>query len=241
MIMAEEYLGVLLEALIITICVFIVFYLFYTYKQDSFRDPKKIQGIILFLVPLLIFLHTFLLIGFLRFNVDTKEPKFTSKNSTQEISTIPFEQMIVRLEEKLSSNPKYLEGWKMLARSYLTLGKRDEAKKILEKSEKIFPKDTDILVSLARLIIDMENSMEGNYPKVPEQSAQLLNKAFSIAPKEPSVLWFLGLYEAQKKNFPRAISLWEKLLSMSSNESPEYAILEKSIHEAKNNKIPHNH
>ena len=83
--------------------------------------------------------------------------------------------------------------------------------------------------------------MEGNYPKVPEQSAQLLNKAFSIAPKEPSVLWFLGLYEAQKKNFPRAISLWEKLLSMSSNESPEYAILEKSIHEAKNNKIPHNH
>ncbi len=59
--------------------------------------------------------------------------------------------MVERLAAKLEQEPEDLEGWGMLAQSYLVLERPLEARAALRKGMEHFPHDPDLILTLARL------------------------------------------------------------------------------------------
>ncbi len=54
-----------------------------------------------------------------------------------------IETMVAGLDEKLRQNPRDWEGWSKLVRSYVVLGKADQARDALKRGVAAFGADTD--------------------------------------------------------------------------------------------------
>jgi cytochrome c-type biogenesis protein CcmH len=60
-----------------------------------------------------------------------------------------IETMVAGLDEKLRANPKDAEGWRRLVRSYMVLGRRDDASDALRRGLEALGTGTPEAVALA--------------------------------------------------------------------------------------------
>lgn len=66
-----------------------------------------------------------------------------------------IEQMVAGLDEKLRQNPADRDGWQRLIRSYVVLGRKDEALDALKRAEAAFPAGTEDAQALAALAAEL--------------------------------------------------------------------------------------
>ncbi len=98
---------------------------------------------------------------------EVSEPDFNQEtaNAIQEMNPEDrleaIGQMVANLADKLEANPNNKAGWQRLIRSYLTLGRNDEAKTAGETAAKQFPEDEAFLASIQNMLRSVENSQEG--------------------------------------------------------------------------------
>ncbi len=134
-----------------------------------------------------------------------------------------MDEVITSLEARLAENPDDLNGWNMLARTYMTLrnyGAAAEAYETIMELEGA--QNGQTMVDLALAIINRDGTaIEG-------RTASLIESALALEPNNPAALFYSGLAAANRGDIDIAATRWEILLSL--NPPPEVrSILEQNI------------
>ena len=68
-------------------------------------------------------------------------------------------------------------------------------------------------------------------PKISTSIADELKDDLSLDPQNQKILWFLGVYEFQNKNFDQALKYWNNLMSLLPEGTEQYFLVEALIKE----------
>lgn len=113
-----------------------------------------------------------------------------------------IEAMVARLAERMKEQPGDAEGWSMLGRSYLVLGKPAEAVQALRKRLALEPKDALAMADLADAVALQQGRRFDGEPE------QLLKQALQADPKQPKVLELAGTLAFDRGDFKTAVAHW---------------------------------
>ena len=68
-------------------------------------------------------------------------------------------------------------------------------------------------------------------PKISTSIADELKDSLSLDPQNQKILWLLGVYEFQNKNFDQALKYWNNLMSLLPEGTEQYLLVEALIKE----------
>ncbi len=115
--------------------------------------------------------------------------------------------MVARLAQRLQVQTDDADGWRMLARSYETLRRFDEAVQAYQRLMSLRPPDADVLVDYAvALGMSQGQTLRGE----PEA---VLARALHLQPAHPQALALSGSAAFERQDYARAVAHWQKLLS----------------------------
>ncbi len=138
-----------------------------------------------------------------------------------------MEANIATLAERLEQNPRDVQGWKMLARSYSTLQKYEEASKAYARATELKTDDADLWADYA-LAMTMANGQQAvGLP------LELVNKALKLDPDNPKALQLAGGAAFQAKKYDEAIDYWQRVLKTLPPDSELAQALSLKINEAR--------
>ena len=138
-----------------------------------------------------------------------------------------IEANVAKLAKRLEQNPADADGWAMLARSYMTLAKYDEASNAFAKAAALKTNDADLLADYA-FALAMVNGRQ-----LQGRPFELVKKALQLDPQNAKALELAGSGEFEAKNYKQAIAYWQKLLQMTPADSELARTLAAEIKEAK--------
>lgn len=113
-----------------------------------------------------------------------------------------IEAMVERLAKRLEAQPDDADGWTMLGRSYVVLGKRPEAIEAFKKVIALRPKDGGALADLADALASRQGSLSGEPEKLIEQ-------AVAASPDHPKALSLAATLAFNRNDMRKAAELWE--------------------------------
>ncbi|HUW51748.1 MAG TPA: c-type cytochrome biogenesis protein CcmI [Sulfuricella sp.] len=116
--------------------------------------------------------------------------------------------MIAALEAKLKKKPDDAAGWYMLARSYGSLGRYDDAARAFARLTELVPEDSSILAAYADVLAMTQG---GNLQGKP---LELVNKALKLNDKDELALNLAGTAAYKAKDFALAAAYWRRLLKV---------------------------
>ena len=141
-------------------------------------------------------------------------------------ATADMEQLAAKLAQKLEQNPANPEGWAMLARSYKSLGRWDDAERAFGRIGPDFDKNPELLAELAEMLVQKNN---GFTPR----SRELVQQALRLEPGNMLAL-FLGGGEAfEGGRYAEAAALWQRLLPNLEPGGEDARMVEASIAQAR--------
>lgn len=178
-------------------------------------------GILTILLPVVAIL-IYLALGTPGFNKQSQQP-FISEDLE---SLQSVEQMVEGLAKRLQNQPDDLEGWYMLAKSYMVLGKYNEAVKAYEHVYKVADPHPDILLGYANALALSNNGITTGQPE------QLARQALALEPGNSNGLWIVGMAALEQGNYQTAVGSWKQILDQLDKDSPSYHELEKLIAQA---------
>ena len=124
----------------------------------------------------------------------------------QQMTPEKINEMVASLAAKMQANPDDLQGWLMLARSYKSLGRYDDAVQAFAKAEKAVDENPDLLAAYAETIA------MANGKGLQGKPAQLVEKALKIDPKHGHSLFLAGAAAMEAGDNKKGITYWEALL-----------------------------
>jgi cytochrome c-type biogenesis protein CcmH len=137
------------------------------------------------------------------------------------------EAMLGELRRKLDASPQDADGWAMLGRSYLMLGRHGEAAQALEKLRALRPDDAQVLVDLA----DAKAMVAGrNLRGEPEA---LIGRALQLDPRNLKALALAGTIAFDKGDWLVAAKHWEDAIAVGGSEGELATNLRAGIDEAR--------
>lgn len=154
-------------------------------------------------------------------------PPFAAGSQGGGMTQQQIEANVAKLATRLEQNPADAEGWVMLARSYMTLEKFNEASNAFAKAVALKTNDADLLADYA-FSVAMVNGKQ-----LQGQPLELVKKALEFDPNNAKALELAGSAEFQAKNYKQAIAYWEKVLAMSTADPEFTKSLTEQINEAK--------
>ncbi len=114
--------------------------------------------------------------------------------------------MVGTLAARLEQEPDNVEGWMMLARSYLVLEDYPKAAAAYEKLAALAPNEPDVFADWADVVAGIKGTVVGD-------AEALAQKALAIAPDHPKALALAGTAAFQREDFAGAAAHWEKILA----------------------------
>jgi cytochrome c-type biogenesis protein CcmH len=159
----------------------------------------------------------------------TTSPQATSAIGPQggQMSRQQIEANVAALAKRLEQNPGEVQGWVMLARSYMALEKYSDATNAYAKAAALKTDDAELLVNQAfALAMANGRQLEG-------EPSELIKKALRIDPQNANALDLAASAEFQAKNYKQAIDYWQRALEKAPADSEVAARLTQNINEAK--------
>lgn len=131
----------------------------------------------------------------------------------QPTTTADVEDMVTRLAERLKKNPDDAKGWALLGRSYYVMQRMDDAVAAYAKAATKISDDADLYADYAdALAMSQGRNLRG-------KPMELVNRALAIDPTQPKALAMAGTEAFDRKDYPKAIEFWEKLLALLPADS----------------------
>lgn len=147
--------------------------------------------------------------------------------ATQEMSEAQFVAAVDELATRLAQEPGNGEGWALLARSYVRMGRHADAVPAFAKAVAIVGDDPRLLVDYAdALAMKNERVLEG-------EPLALVTRALKSDPDNAKALALAGTAAFNRKDYVTAVRHWERLGQVSPPDSPFIAQLQGSIDEAR--------
>ncbi len=119
-----------------------------------------------------------------------------------------FEQAVDGLRKRLENERDNAEGWAVLARSYMVLGRADDAVAAFDRASTLAPKDAGLLADHANVIAQREGMPAGG------RAVALLDKALAIDARQPKALALAGIAAFERQDYAVAVSRWEAALEV---------------------------
>ncbi|MSP82173.1 MAG: c-type cytochrome biogenesis protein CcmI [Alphaproteobacteria bacterium] len=127
------------------------------------------------------------------------------------------------LAERLKADPNDVEGWTLLARSYSSLGRHDEAVEALRTVARLRNDDPSAVAMLAEHMVFAAEGM------VTPEAAGLFARVRAVVPGDPAAAFYLGLAREQSGDAAGALALWVELGRVSAADAPWLANLRDQI------------
>ena len=137
-----------------------------------------------------------------------------NKNN-QNFTESSLEKMILGLEKRLLTDKTDLDGWILLARSYLDQKKYAKAIFAYERALDLSPKQQDLMADLADALTIKNDGIMNT------RAITLIKNSYLINPEHKKTLALLATSAMKKNNKKEAIYYWERLKDTLSNDSDE--------------------
>ena len=132
-----------------------------------------------------------------------------------------------KLADRLKNNPNDVQGWTMLARSYMMQERFSDAAAAYEKLTALSANDADAWADYGEaLALANGQSLAG-------KPTEAVNRALKIDPKNQKALALAGSAAFQQKDYKKALEHWERLLKLLPPGSQELQIITEQITKAK--------
>lgn len=118
-----------------------------------------------------------------------------------------LEDGVQALEEALAKDPQRADGWALLGRSQLALGKLAEATAAFDRAVRLAPDDPGILVEAAQA-----RAQAAPGKQFDDEALQWLRHANALAPESERAGWLIGIALRQRGQDAEAAAAWEALL-----------------------------
>jgi cytochrome c-type biogenesis protein CcmH len=125
-----------------------------------------------------------------------------------------FEAMVAKLAERMKTQPDDVEGWSMLGRSQMVLGRPGEAVVSLRKRLALEPKDALAMADLADAITLAQGRRFDGEPE------QLLAQALQADPNQTKALELAGTMAFDRNDFKTAAAHWGRAADVLSAADP---------------------
>jgi len=142
----------------------------------------------------------------------------TASESVAEHGDLKIEDMVARLAKKMEENPDDPQGWSMLLRSYMTMGRYPDAVKAAEHLYKLTGDDPGVLLEYADALAMANNSSMAGKPE------ELVKKALELDPENLTGLWLEGMAQSEQGNYKSAIDYWQRALPKLTNDGDKSTI-----------------
>lgn len=148
-------------------------------------------------------------------------------SKSHELTEQEMVAMVERLAQKLKDNPDNAEGWHMLARSYNAMGRFDEASAAYVRVIALVPADAQVLADYAdSLAMAQGKTLQGEPEKI-------IRRALQADPKNLKALSLMGSAAFERRDYPGAITQWQKMLAILPADSDDARSIKSGIDEAK--------
>ncbi len=138
-----------------------------------------------------------------------------------------LETMLVRLADRLKTNPDDTKGWVMLARSYKALGRYAESAEAYSHAGALLDSDAVLLADYAEVLGQVHGGSLAGKP------SELIARALMIDPNEPQALFLAGAAATDRQDFPGVIDYWGRLLLQLEPGSEDARSLEAAVSKAR--------
>jgi len=145
---------------------------------------------------------------------------------SEDIPPPQVEAMVSRLAQRLQTQPNDPAGWRMLAKSYETLGRHGLAAAAYRQLLSLQEPDADLLVDYA---VTLGMSLDQTLAGEPEA---LINEALKRDPQHVQALALSGTAAMEQADYARAIRQWRQLLAVLPAESDMRASIERNVAKA---------
>ncbi|MDE2612207.1 MAG: tetratricopeptide repeat protein [Burkholderiales bacterium] len=154
-------------------------------------------------------------------------PSEAGAGRAHELDGAQFAAAVDKLAQRLQEQPENFEGWAMLGRSYMQLGRFADAIPAYAKAVALNDKDARVLVDYAdALALANNRSLDG-------EPTRLIERALAIEPDNAKALALAGTAAFNRKDFQGAVRQWERLAAVAPPDSPFQRQLQDSIAEAR--------
>jgi cytochrome c-type biogenesis protein CcmH len=134
---------------------------------------------------------------------------------------------IQKLADRMKDNPNDVQGWTMLARSYMMQERFSEAASAYEKLTVLSANDADAWADYA------ESLALANGQNLAGKPAEAINRALKIDSKHQKALALAGSAAFQAEDYQKAMDYWQQLLKLLPPGSQELQIITEQISKAK--------
>lgn len=180
---------------------------------------------LLFVLPLASVL-TYLQLGDLR-PLQASEPAPAAAAAAQHSLTPgQIEARVAALAERLKAAPGDAEGWVMLGRSYLVLGRYRDAAMAWRRAVELVPPDAALLADLADVVAMAQGKRLAGEP------AALVQRALDADPRHVKALALAGSVAFEARDYPAARGYWQRLLAVVPAQSEVARSIQGSIAQA---------
>ncbi|OFA03206.1 tetratricopeptide repeat protein [Duganella sp. HH101] len=141
------------------------------------------------------------------------EPALAAASPGAAVGPEQVEAMVARLAARLAKEPNDANGWRMLARSYETLRRFDQAADAYRHLLALEPATPELLVDYAVVLgMTLNTSLAGE----PEA---LIARALAIDPNHIQALALSGSAALERGDYASAVKPWKKILALVPADS----------------------
>ena len=140
-------------------------------------------------------------------------------------ATADMEQLVTKLAAKMEQNPDNPEGWAMLARSYKSLGRWDDAERAFTRIGPALNNNAELLAELAEMLVQKNNGFD-------DRSRQLIQQALRLEPGNMLALFMGGGDAFAGGRYAEAAALWQRLLPQLEPGGEDARMVEANIAKA---------
>ena len=135
--------------------------------------------------------------------------------------------MVEKLAARMQAQPDDPEGWNMLGRSYMNLGRVDEALVAFQRALKIKPADANVLTEYAdALAVKNGRTLDG-------EPTALLDRALKLEPDNLKALALAGTAAFNRGDFATAVKHWERVAQIGPADSQLAEMARSGVAEAR--------
>ncbi len=135
-------------------------------------------------------------------------------------------ELIVNLARELQAQPDNLDGWLLLARSYMVTGRYAESVGAFRRAQTIAGPDATIASELGEALVLAAGGT------VTPEAFELFDAVLAVMPGDPAARFYAGMFEAQRGEPGAALDIWLALAADTPADAPWFGQLRAAIEEA---------
>jgi cytochrome c-type biogenesis protein CcmH len=149
-----------------------------------------------------------------------------SDHPSAKVMNMDLSQLADKLAVKLKASPDNPDGWALLARTYVEVKRYKDALPAFEKASAMLPKDPHLLADYADALAMSNGGFDA-------KSEALVDQALALDPSHVKALMLKATISFNRKDYPKAIAAWEKILTVPGLDAERTKEARGSIEEAR--------